>query len=73
MSAHKQTYLSLAFLLVIWGLLTFGIHRALTDNALGFDYMFYWHAGRALFLEDKNPYGPEVTERIQTTIYGRAA
>lgn len=73
MSSRKQTLLALVFLIGIFGLLTFGIHRALAGNALGFDYMFYWHAGRALFLEDKSPYSPEVTERIQMSIYGRPA
>ncbi len=54
-------------------LMTVGIHTALRNNALGFDYMFYWEAGRALFIEGISPYGPEVIQRIQMTIYGRPA
>ena len=70
-----QSYLLLtAVLLLAFGLLTFGIHRAFANNTPGIDFYVYWQAGRAFFLEGQDPYSPEVSARIQNGIYhGRAA
>jgi hypothetical protein len=61
--------------ILLFGLTVFavGIHAAFKGNSLGFDYMFFWNAGRALFVEGASPYSPEVIQRIQVAIYGRLA
>lgn len=41
--------------------------------AIGADFSIYWNGGKALFLEHISPYSPQVSERIQTALYGRPA
>jgi hypothetical protein len=36
-----------------------------------FDFVQRWHGARALLLEHRNPYSPEVTEEIQMALVGR--
>ncbi len=73
MGSYRQAWIFFGLLTLLLLLLTVGIHAALQNNALGFDYMFYWHAGRGLFLEGLSPYSAEITWRIQLSAYGRPA
>lgn len=73
MKQTKQIWILVGLFALFLLLLTIGIHAALWNNALGFDYMFYWEAGRAIFVEGISPYSPEVIQRIQMAIYGRPA
>lgn len=59
--------------LLIFGLLTFAIHQIFGNNIPGLDYIVYWHAGRALFLDGQSPYSQQVTEQNQYSVYGRLA
>lgn len=73
MKSLKQALIVAGLFAIFLLLLTIGIHTALKDNALGFDYLFYYEAGRALFKEGLSPYSIEVIQRIQMGVYGRLA
>ncbi|MCC6146351.1 MAG: DUF2029 domain-containing protein [Anaerolineaceae bacterium] len=53
--------------------LSFAVHSVLQKNIPGVDFFNYYSAGRALFIEGRSSYSPEVTETIQMGIYNRLA
>ncbi len=73
MTSLRKFLLFVCLITVSLVVLTIGIHITLRNNALGFDYMFYWQAGRAFFMEGISPYSLEVMHRIQFVIFGRLA
>ena len=55
-------------------LLTVGLEAGVTKaNSFGADFLIYWQAGRALFLDGTNPYSDSTTELIEWGIYGHLA
>ncbi len=64
-----QKLVMVAVLLLVFIFLVAGIHYAFKDNTPGIDFYVYWRAGRAFFLEKRDPYSEEVTALIQSGIY----
>lgn len=55
-------------------LLTILLYFFVTSRySFGADFSIYWNAGKAVFLEHVSPYSQQVSERIQTALYGRPA
>ncbi len=55
-------------------LLTVVLYFLVTSHySFGADFSIYWNAGKAVFLEQISPYSQQVSERIQTALYGRPA
>jgi len=69
----KKTILYLLVFLTILATFTYALSFLFEKNALGGDFFIFWNAGRAIFLEGKSPYLPEITLRIQMGIYGHPA
>jgi hypothetical protein len=65
----RPTLLAGAFLLAL-ALFTALIHTAIASSIPGADYYTFWTAGRALFLEHKDPYSQEVIEQTQMGKFG---
>jgi hypothetical protein len=51
----------------------YALHFLFKKNAVGADFFIFWNAGKAIFLEHKSPYLPEITLRIQMGIYQHPA
>lgn len=58
------------FIAILFIGFTFSIHYIFQNNQIGIDFMFTWHAGRVLFLEKGDPYGPELALQNQLWVYG---
>jgi hypothetical protein len=69
----KKKIVFLLVFLVILASFTYALHFLFEKNAVGGDFFIFWNAGRAIFLEGKSPYLPEITLRIQMGIYGHPA
>lgn len=72
-SKPVRTLLAALGCFLLWGVLTLGLRGGLGRITLGADFYIYWDAGRAVVLEGKNPYSPEVVADIQRGILGREA
>lgn len=70
----KRAGLWLGLFCLAVGLLTILMYHFVTSQyGIGADFSIYWNAGRALLVEHISPYDPQVSERIQTALYGRPA
>lgn len=47
------------------------LHTFLQANAIGIDFFVYWNSGKALFIENQNPYNDSITLLNQMGIRGR--
>jgi hypothetical protein len=69
----KKKIVYLLVFLVILASFAYALHLLFEKNPVGGDFFIFWNAGKAIFLEGKNPYSSEVTLRIQMGIYGHPA
>jgi hypothetical protein len=68
---RTRVILAVTLLLVIGGM--FAFQALLQGNRPGADFYTFWLAGKATFIEGKNPYSEEVTLQAQLGIRGRYA
>lgn len=65
----KRAIAGTVLFLVLWGMLSFGIHAATVENNLGSDLFIFWKAGRTALFEHQNPYSDEVALQVQLAVY----
>ncbi len=69
----SRTALLIVFLLVLWGILSFGIYTTTRGNAIGSDFFIFYQAGKAAAWENANPYSEEVARSVQMAVLKRPA
>lgn len=67
----KRIGLLVVLFVVMWGVLSAGIHITTQNNNLGSDFFIYWNAGRAVMFEGANPYSDEIAMQNQMAIFKR--
>lgn len=69
----RSIFLAVLLFFVLLNLFALGIHTVMKDNTLGVDYVCFWNAGRALWLDHLTPYSDEIIQQNQIMIYRRLA
>jgi hypothetical protein len=72
-AAKNPVLIYLLLSCLIFAGLACSIHAIFQVDRIGIDFYYYWHAGRVLFVEHGDPYGPDLALQNQLARYGRPA